>query len=128
MPGDMPARINVQRKARGLPLLVTDPTGAPVMARLIFESLADRYARLLKSITQVSGKQLRRLYIVGGGSQNKLLNRLTQQATGLEVLCGAVESSTVGNFAVQLAVLEGDIDPTTGVDRAAVAHWAALLQ
>ena len=96
------------------------------MARLIFESLAARYAQVLKNITQITRKKLAKLYIVGGGSQNQLLNRLTAQATGLEVLCGAVESSTVGNFAIQLAVLEGATGDD-GVDPKAVAKWAATL-
>jgi rhamnulokinase len=66
------------------------------------------------------------MYIVGGASRNTFLNRLTASATGLEVLCGAVESSTIGNFAVQLAALEGQRQ-THGVDAAEVAHWARQL-
>ena len=80
--------------------------GAPAMARLIFESLAARYAEVLGRIAVHSGKELKRLFIVGGASQNEFLNRLTREATGLEVFRGSPESSTVGNFAVQLAALE----------------------
>ena len=65
--------------------------------------------------------------IVGGASQNAFLNRLTQQATGLEVFRGAPESSTVGNFAVQLATLEGSRDPVTGAYAEPVARWAGLF-
>ncbi len=101
--GDMPGRINAQRVRNH----VEPVAAAPELARLIFESLAARYAQVLRDITQITGKKFNRLYVVGGGSQNKLLNRLTEQATGLEVLCGAIESSTIGNFAIQLAVLEG---------------------
>ncbi len=70
----------------------------------------------------VTGKRLRRLYIVGGGSRNTLLNRLTQEATGLEVRCGFVESTTIGNFAIQLAAGEKG---TPG--KAEIGHWAAML-
>jgi len=122
LPGDMPGRINAQRQRAGLAPVTT----APELARLIFESLAARYARVLADITKITGKKLKTLYIVGGGSQNKLLNRLTEQATGLEVRCGAVESSTVGNFAIQLAVLDGDTT-SAGVKPAAVAKWAGML-
>jgi len=73
------------------------------------------------------GKNLKRLFVVGGGSQNDFLNRLTQEATGLEVIRGATESSTVGNFAVQLAVLEGSRDAVTGAYAEQVAQWAALF-
>jgi len=117
-PGKMPVRINRQRKRKGLAAMDESAEGAPAMAALIFYSLAARYAEVLSDVQRITGKKLRRLYIVGGGSRNGFLNRLTAQATGLEVHCGAVESTTLGNFAVQLAALEkGD-----------VAEWAQVLQ
>ena len=125
--GDMPGRINRQRRASGLAALDERAEAAPEMASLIFHSLAARYAEVLKQIEQHSGRTLRRLFIVGGGSQNLLLNRLTGEATGLTVLCGAPESSTIGNFAVQLATLEGRRNDQTGADADRVAAWAGLL-
>ncbi|PYT45670.1 MAG: rhamnulokinase, partial [Acidobacteria bacterium] len=65
-----------------------------------------------------------RLFIVGGGSKNSLLNRLTAERTGLEVLLGSPESTTLGNFAIQLTVLQGSWNDTTGVDASAVGRWA----
>lgn len=121
LPGAMPQRIQDQLVRRGLPALSTDAPNAPAMTALILHSLAARYAEVLRAITDITGKQLRRLYIVGGGSRNEVLNRLTAKATGLEVLRGAVESSTLGNFAVQMATLEGSADAAT------VAEWAAAL-
>ena len=118
-PGDMPGRINRQRTARGLPA-VTDP---PALARLIFASLAARYAAVLTDLTALTGRPVRRLFVVGGGSQNGLLNRLTAEATGVAVHRAAVESATVGNFAVQLAAT---VDGRT--DAATVAKWAAAVQ
>ena len=122
LPGDMPGRINRQRERRDLPLMSTDPEDAPGVAHLIFQSLAARYAVVLRQIQQLTGQPLRRLFVVGGGSQNELLNRLTAEATGLMVTRAAVESSTVGNFAVQLAVgVDGSSDSAT------VARWAGVL-
>ncbi|MDE1176451.1 MAG: FGGY-family carbohydrate kinase [Edaphobacter sp.] len=118
IPGDMPARINAQRAAGGLSP-ISDP---PQMARLIFESLAARYASVLHSISAMTGKRFARIYIVGGGSQNTLLNALTEKATGLKVIRGAVESSTIGNFALQFATLDGDTSANN------IARWAAALQ
>ncbi|HEY8997671.1 MAG TPA: FGGY-family carbohydrate kinase [Edaphobacter sp.] len=117
-PGDIPARINAQRAVRGLEA-ITDPVQ---MTRLIFESLAARYASVLQSIAEMTGKRFSKIYIVGGGSQNTLLNSLTEAATGLRVVRGAVESSTLGNFALQLAALDGD------TSAAHIAKWAAALQ
>jgi rhamnulokinase len=70
---------------------------------------------------------LKRLFVVGGASQNDFLNRLTREATGLEVFRGSAESSTVGNFAVQLAVLEGGRDAETGAYAEQVSRWAGLF-
>jgi rhamnulokinase len=111
LPGRMPQRINEQRARHGLAAMSTAPGHAPQLARLIFESLAARYAQVLGKIAALSGKPLRRIYIVGGGSQNELLNELTARATGMEVHRGSVESSTIGNFVVQWATLDGDVSP-----------------
>jgi rhamnulokinase len=82
---------------------------------------------VLQSLTSITGKTLKRLYIVGGGSKNALLNRLTAKATGLEVRMGSTESATVGNFAVQLASLTGNYNNRIGVTADAVAEWASVL-
>jgi rhamnulokinase len=97
------------------------------MANLIFHSLADRYAAVLQNATSITGRSLKRLYVVGGGSRNALLNRLTARATGLEVLTGSTESTTVGNFSIQLAALDGDYSDGVGVSASAVAKWAGVL-
>ncbi len=127
LPGHMPERINAVRRRQGLAPLDEEAEHAPAFASLIFHSLAARYAAVLERVALHSGKTLRRLFIVGGGSRNEFLNRLTAEATGLEVLRGPVESSTVGNFAVQLAVLDGDREDECGVYSAAVARWACVL-
>ena len=125
--GNMPGRINRQRLAKGRKLMDESSAGAPAMASLIFHSLAARYAQVLRRIAVHSGKEFERLFVVGGASQNEFLNRLTAEATGLQVFRGSAESSTVGNFAVQLAVLDGDRDRVTGVFAENVSHWAELL-
>ena len=127
LPERMPQRINAQRAKRGLVALDESPANAPQFASLIFHSLAARYAEVLDRVAALTGKRLKRLFIVGGANQNALLNRLTAEATGLEVFRGSAESSTVGNLAVQLAVLEGSRDPVTGAHAEPVARWAAML-
>jgi rhamnulokinase len=125
--GRMPQRINAQRVRKGLEALDEGPGSAPVFASLIFHGLAARYAKVLDRVAFHSGKKLKRLFVVGGASQNDYLNRLTKEATGLELLRGAAESSTVGNFAVQMAVLEGSRDAVTGADAEQVSRWAGLF-
>ena len=127
--GQMPQRINAQRLRNNLPPLDTRAEAAPILASLIFHSLAAQYARVLAQVEQHSGKTLRRLFILGGASQNHLLNRLTQQATGLEIHRGSPESSTAGNFAVQLAALESSLntDTDTGPSAPDIAQWLRLF-
>jgi rhamnulokinase len=111
--GHMPERINAQLRKRGLPELSADAKDAAEMASFLFHSLAARYAHVLRSVTEITGKSLQRLYVMGGGSQNEFLNRLTAKATGLEVRRAGTECSTLGNFAVQLATLEKTAETTS---------------
>lgn len=106
-PGDMPARINAQLKKRGK----TPATDPGAMTRLILESLAAEYGVLVNDLKRITGKRMSKMHIIGGGSQNHLLNRLTQERTGLRVLAGPTEATALGNLAVQLAALEGKVTP-----------------
>ena len=101
-PGNMAARINGELKARGFPE-VTQPRE---LASVVFRSLAKRYAEVLDGIHRCTGKPLERLCIVGGGVRNEVLNRLAQEATGLELLKGSSEATLIGNAALQIAALE----------------------
>jgi len=123
----MPARINAQRKRSGQAVIPEGAGMAPKMTSLILHSLAARYAAVLCDATNITGRDLKQLYVVGGGSRNTLLNRLTARATGLEVLTGSAESTTVGNFAIQLAALAGDYGDDVGVSASALAKWASVL-
>jgi rhamnulokinase len=122
LPGEMPSRINRQLTRRGLQSFEESAEAAPRMVNLILHSLAAKYGEIVSNLEQITGKKFSKIYIVGGGSRNSLLNRLTASATNLEVRCGAVESSTVGNFAVQLAAQE-----KSAIDAVTVAHWAKQL-
>jgi rhamnulokinase len=125
--GGMTARINSQRQAVGLTPLDESTENAPAFASLIFHSLAARYAAVLGLVARHTGKNIKRLYIVGGGSRNNFLNQLTEQATGIPVLRGATESSTLGNFSVQLAVLGRMPGEAHGVSCAEVCSCAKYL-
>jgi rhamnulokinase len=120
--GAMASRINTQRRRRGFAAIEETPPAMPRFASLIFHSLAARYADVLRDAELLTGKRFKRLAIVGGGSLNGFLNRLTADATGLEVHCGAAESSTIGNFAIQLATWEGAQNSPVRI-----AHWARVL-
>jgi rhamnulokinase len=127
LPGNTTGKINVQREHLGKQKFSSDDQAIPSIANTIFHSLAARYAEVLFSISRITGKKLKRLFIVGGGSQNAFLNRLTAERTGLEIFLGSTESTTIGNFTIQFAMLEGDWNPSRGVSATSVAKWAEEL-
>ncbi len=122
--GDMPALLNEQLRGNGYATIDDSAGNEPMFARVIFESLASRYATVLQSLNEMLGCTLQRIHILGGGSLNKLLTRLTAEHTGLPVETGNVESSTIGNFAVQLASNEAQGGP---LQADAVRRWAQWI-
>jgi rhamnulokinase len=69
--------------------------------RCILDSLADGYARTVHRAVELTGRAVDVVHIVGGGSQNDLLCRLTADAVGVPVLAGPVEATALGNVIVQ---------------------------
>jgi rhamnulokinase len=96
-PGDMPGRIGAWLRLRGLP----EPKTKGEMCRIILESLAERYRQVLEGLESLTGRRIRTIHIVGGGSKHVLLNRLVAQATGRTVYAGPVEATAAGNVLVQ---------------------------
>jgi rhamnulokinase len=127
LPGHTIDKINSQLVSLGQPAFAADRASLPSLVNTIFHSMAARYAEVLSAISRITGKKLRRLFIVGGGSQNALLNQITVQRTGLEIILGSAESTTIGNFAVQMAALQQDQASSTGVTAKAVAGWAEQI-
>lgn len=77
-------------------------------ARCILESLALLYGQVISTIEQLTNRTIRRLHIVGGGSQSQLLNQLAASATARTVLAGPVEATAIGNVLIQ-AIAMGDL-------------------
>jgi rhamnulokinase len=121
---DMPERINHQLWRRRRATIPDVAGNEPVFARVIFESLADRYSFALTSLEKLLGRKLDRIHILGGASRNKLLTELTEKRTQRPVEIGHTESSTIGNLAVQLAAGEAD---GQRINPGAIRKWAALL-
>lgn len=77
------------------------PQSVGEFARCIFESLAFKYRYIIEKINSMLHQDIEVLHIVGGGSQNRVLNQFTANATGLEVIAGPVEATALGNIIVQ---------------------------
>lgn len=127
LPGNAIAKINAQVERLGQPRFGAGDAAIPALANTVLHSMAARYAAVLSSIAALTGKKLRRLFIVGGGNQNRLLNHLTAQHTGQEIILGSTESATIGNFAVQMAALEQGGNSSGGVTAESVARWAERM-
>lgn len=76
--------------------------------RCVLESMALLYRRTLKEIELVTGRKIQRLHLVGGGSQNTLLNHFTAHALQIPVIVGPTEATTAGNLMIQAMAL-GDV-------------------
>jgi len=79
----------------------TMPAEPAAIAKVILDSLALRYAAVLRTIEFLTNKSIKGVRIIGGGSQNAYLNQATANATGLPVLAGPVEATVIGNVLVQ---------------------------
>jgi len=110
-PGDMPARIARVCRELGEP---TAETPAQV-TRAILDSLALAYRRTLRLASELSGKRVDVIHVVGGGVHNALLCQLTSDACGLPVVAGPDEAAAIGNALVQAQAL----------GRAGSGRWAA---
>ena len=70
--------------------------------RCVCISLAKKYAEVKTQMERCTNKKINKIYIVGGGSKNQLLNRLAAEYTQCEVIRGEVEATAMGNVLVQL--------------------------
>ena len=70
-------------------------------ARCVFESLAFAYRAAIEDLESITGNKYAKLYIVGGGSNNALLNQFTANATGKTVVAGVPEATSAGNIICQ---------------------------
>ena len=84
------------------------PQNKAEIARCVFQSLATKYSEAVAGLNALLPEPLRRLHIIGGGSQNGLLNQLAADALGIPVLAGPVEATAMGNILVQ-AIATGEL-------------------
>ena len=114
LPGDMPVRIRDYCIETG-----QDPPGTVgEFIRAIYESLAMKYLHVLELLVSLTGRNVERIHVIGGGSQNPLLCQMTADSTGRPVVAGPVEATALGNSIMQLIAL-GRLD--------SVAHAREVL-
>lgn len=104
---DMPERVQAYCRETNQPV----PESHGEIARCILESLALKYRSVLEMLERVTGRRVPVLHVVGGGSQVAVLNQMTADATGLEVVAGPTDGTLTGNILMQaeaIGVLQHD--------------------
>jgi rhamnulokinase len=100
-PGDMPARIQEYCERTQQPV----PESKGAIARCALESLALKYRWGLDRLEEMLGYRLDPIHIIGGGTQNRLLNQLAADATRRSVVAGPGEATAIGNVLMQAVAL-----------------------
>ena len=99
---DMPDRVSFE----------IDETDRGKIVAAILVSLAEKTARLVHEVAQITGRKIDRIHIVGGGSQNRVLNQLIADRSGMPVVAGPVEATLMGNLLMQFHAA-GDLGSDT---------------
>ncbi|MBO5305699.1 MAG: rhamnulokinase [Clostridia bacterium] len=97
-PESMIAAVKQYLKDHGLP----EAKDIGDVMNCVYRSLATKYAENITKLEKLTGKTYDRIYIVGGGSRDTYLNRLTAEFTGKKVFAGPSEATAIGNIAAQL--------------------------
>jgi rhamnulokinase len=100
-PGDMPARLAEFCTRTGQ----TPPQTRGGIVRCALESLALKYRWVLNCLEELRGKRLEAVHIVGGGTQNRLLNQFAADAMNRPVITGPIEATATGSILMQAIAL-----------------------
>jgi rhamnulokinase len=96
-PPKMSAAIQAYCKNTNQPI----PNTKGELVRCVLESLAIKYHFVMRKLSECSGKKIEKLYVVGGGSRNTLLNRFIADALNMEVVVALTEATAIGNIMQQ---------------------------
>ena len=103
-PPDMTTAIAEECRRTGQPVRETEGQ----FVRCALESLALKYRMVLGWLEELTDESVEVVHIVGGGTQNQLLNQFTSDACGRPVFAGPIEATALGNVLLQ-ARANGDI-------------------
>lgn len=77
------------------------PQNEGELTRCIFDSLALRYKQVFGFLQNFASEKITRLHVIGGGSQNEVLNQFTSNSLGVDVVAGPAEATAIGNIFLQ---------------------------
>ena len=97
-PASMTAAICDYLTETGQPL----PQSPADYVRVIFRSLAARYAEIIGILRDIAPVDIQRLHVIGGGSRNQFLMQFAADALQMPVIAGPQEGTALGNALVQV--------------------------
>ena len=80
----------------------TVPETVGELMQCVYTSLADCYVKTIADLAKITRKKITGINIIGGGSQDRYLNRITAKASGLPVYAGPTEGTAIGNLVIQM--------------------------
>lgn len=120
-PASMLNEVKAALKDKGAP----EPKDLSDILRAVTMGLAVCYRDSIKEMSEITGTEFTSLNIVGGGSQNVVLNQMTADVTGLLVYAGPTEGTALGNLAAQM-ILEGEFADLAAFRQALPASFDIL--
>lgn len=105
-----PSLVAPENMIEAIRALLGDPDlPLPDLLASVYHSLAASYRRAVEIVEKLTGQSIRAIHIMGGGSKDAYLNRLTAAATGKPVLAGPVEATALGNLLCQMMYVDKDL-------------------
>mgnify|MGYP000579249013 CR=1 FL=1 len=103
-PLNMPAAIREYCRDTNQPV----PQSIGEIVRCCLDSLALRYRQVIELLEELTGREIKVIRVIGGGSRNRLLCQLTADVCRRPVVAGPAEATALGNLVVQ-AIAAGKV-------------------
>ena len=98
-PANMKDAVLEQLKIQGAPT----PKNVAQLLASVYHGMAYGYKKAAIELEEITKKSYNKIYILGGGSLNTLVNRLAEEYTGKKVVPLEVEATAIGNILAQAA-------------------------
>ena len=96
-PKNMQEAVLTQLENQGAP----KPKNVAELLAAVYHGMAYGYKKTVTELEEITGKTYNTIYIIGGGSQNGFVNRLTEKYSGKTVKTGEIEATAIGNIMAQ---------------------------
>ena len=96
--GNIPERVREYCRKTGQAI----PESVGEVMRCIYESLAMKYRLTLEKLEDCTEKTYPAIHVIGGGTKDTLLCKMTACSCGRKVVAGPIEATVLGNILVQL--------------------------